>query len=74
MKVFSKTNCPQCDQVRAVLTTAGLEFEVVKVDEDADAMAFMRSEGHRSVPQVYDGEKLIGGLKEVRAYCSNTGN
>lgn len=51
--VYSKKNCPACVRVKNELMLKGVEFEEVKVDQDAEAYAFLIAEGHKSVPQVY---------------------
>jgi glutaredoxin len=59
LTVYSKKNCAYCDQAKELLTRRGVEFKEVKIDEDATAKAFILSEGHRSVPQIYNGDKLF---------------
>ena len=51
--VYSKNNCPACERVKARLKMKAVEFEVKNIDTDMDAMDFIASKGHRSVPQVY---------------------
>lgn len=61
--VYSKENCPNCEQAKNILTSKGIAFEVVMIDVGgADGLLaheFMRSEGHRSVPQIYKDGKLF---------------
>lgn len=60
--VYSKNNCPFCVQAKNLLKLKGVEFQEVKIDEDADAKEFVLSEGHRTVPQIYkDGRVLVEG-------------
>lgn len=59
LTVYSKKNCAYCDQAKELLTRRGVEFVEVKIDEDATAKAFILKEGHRSVPQIYSGDKLF---------------
>jgi len=60
--VYSKNNCPYCEQAKGLLKLKGIDFEVVKIDEDSAAREFMLSEGHRTVPQIYqDGKLLVEG-------------
>lgn len=51
--VYSKKNCPACEKVKHALTLKAVPFEVKMIDTDLDAMDFIASQGHRSVPQVY---------------------
>lgn len=60
--VYSKNNCPYCVQTKNLLTLKGINYTEVKIDEDADAKEFVVSEGHRTVPQIYqDGKLLVEG-------------
>jgi glutaredoxin 3 len=60
--VYSKNNCPFCVQAKNLLKLKGIDFQEVKIDEDADAKEFVLSEGHRTVPQIYkDGRVLVEG-------------
>jgi glutaredoxin 3 len=57
--VYSKNNCPACVKAAALLEQYGVPFDIVKIDEDVDAKAFLLSENHRSVPQFYVEGKLF---------------
>lgn len=60
--VYSKQNCPACEQAKHLLTTIGKEFKVVDTTTDFDAFELMIDNGHRSFPQIYqDGKLLIAG-------------
>ena len=60
--VYSKNNCPFCVQAKNLLKLKGVDFEEIKIDEDASAKDFVLSEGHRTVPQIYqDGKLLVEG-------------
>ena len=59
LTVYSKLNCPFCEQANAYLTKKGIEFQVVRIDEVTEAREFLMSEGHRSVPQIYNGDELF---------------
>lgn len=59
LTVYSKTHCPYCDQAKAFLTNKGVAFDVINIEEDTDAREFILGEGHRTVPQLYVGERLF---------------
>jgi glutaredoxin len=48
-----------------LLQAKGVPYQVMKVDEQPEARAFLIAQGHKSVPQVYkDGELFVqGGYK-----------
>lgn len=62
--MYSKNNCPACVKATALLDSYGIQYEVVKIDEDQAAKSFLLAEQHRSVPQFYVEGKLFapGGL------------
>lgn len=66
--VYSKNNCPYCEQAKSLLTLKGIEYEVVKIDENPTAREFVLSEGHRTVPQIYQDGKLLveGGFQGLK--------
>lgn len=69
--VYSKTNCPQCVKALGLIELAGLDNNIIKVDEDAEAYKFVIAQGHKSVPQIYKDDKLIGGVTELAAYIKD---
>jgi len=60
--IYSKNSCAYCVQATNLLNAKGIAFTEVKIDEDADAREFVLSQGHRTVPQIYqDGKLLVEG-------------
>tara|TARA_B100001093_G_scaffold441445_1_gene442580 strand:+ start:512 stop:745 length:234 start_codon:yes stop_codon:yes gene_type:complete len=44
------------------LDTHGFEYEEIRVDTNPEAREFLISEGHRTMPQIYnDGKLLVAG-------------
>lgn len=67
--IYSTGWCPYCERARALLERKGAAFREVKVDEDPAERATMlaRSGGRRSVPQIFIGERHVGGFDELYA-------
>jgi glutaredoxin 3 len=67
--MYSSGWCPYCQRARALLERKGLAFREIKVDEDpADREAMLaRSGGRRTVPQIFIGERHVGGFDELYA-------
>jgi glutaredoxin len=57
--VYSKNNCPYCVQAKKLLDSKGVTYQEVKIDEDPVAREFIVSEGHRTVPQIYQNNALL---------------
>jgi len=62
LTVYSKANCPFCDQAKNLLKLKNIAYEEIRVDLVPSAREFIMSEGHRTVPQIYkDGKVFIEG-------------
>ena len=59
LTVYSKNNCPFCTQAKSLLKSKNIDFQEVKIDEDVSAKDFVLGQGHRTVPQIYRGNKLF---------------
>jgi len=59
LTVYSKNNCPFCEKAKHLLTTKGIEFKTVMIDEVPDAREWLIGQGHRSAPQIYLGDQLF---------------
>ena len=66
--VYSKNMCGYCVKAKSVLTSKGLEFEEINIEEKPEAREFVISEGHRTMPQIYVDGKSIGGYNELLKY------
>jgi glutaredoxin 3 len=65
--MYSSGWCPYCDRARALLARKGLTFREIKVDDDpAERQAMLsRSGGRRTVPQIFIGERHVGGFDDL---------
>ncbi len=66
--IYSKAQCQFCDMAKSLLKSKDIPFKEIRVDEDAEAMSFIKAEGHRSVPQIYKDGKLFvkGGYQGLK--------
>ncbi len=67
--MYSTGWCPYCDRARSLLARKGLTFREIKVDENpAEREAMLaRSGGRRTVPQIFIGERHVGGFDDLYA-------
>lgn len=65
IKVYTTTYCPFCDAAKALLEARALDYEEIDVSEPEQKIALMEKTGWRTVPQVFVGDKLIGGYQEL---------
>jgi len=62
LTLYSKPECPFCDQAKNYLHSQAVQFEVIDITKDAEAMNFIKEQGHRTVPQIYkNGELFVEG-------------
>ena len=57
LTVYSKNHCPYCVQAKQRLSSLGIEYEEINIEENAEARDFIISEGHRTMPQIYNKDK-----------------
>ena len=69
--VWSKNNCPYCDQAKALLKLKGIEFEERNVQTDWTKEQLLEAVPNaRTVPQIFLDEQLIGGFQELKKHLS----
>jgi len=72
--VWSKENCPHCQQAMSLLDSRNIEYEVRKIDGVNWTREQLLEEvpTARSVPQIFMYGELVGGYTELQAYIENT--
>jgi glutaredoxin len=69
--VWSKYNCPFCDQAKALLTQKGIEIEERKIGDGYTKEELMEAVPQaRTVPQIFLDGELVGGFNELRAHLA----
>lgn len=61
--VYSKPACVQCTATTRALDRQGMEYDVIDVSSDQDALELVQSLGYRQVPVVVAGEKHWAGFR-----------
>jgi glutaredoxin 3 len=67
VRIYTTPICPYCARAKHLLEKKGVGFEEIDVYMDSKARAEMmqRSGGRRTVPQIFIGERHIGGCDEL---------
>jgi glutaredoxin 3 len=67
--IYTKSTCPYCHAAKALLARKGATFDEVSVDGDRAGQTAMaaRSGGRSTVPQIFIGEKHVGGCDDLYA-------
>ena len=60
--VYSKPDCLYCDRTKIWLEHNNLPYQTIDVMADFNALEFIKSQGHKTVPQIYfNGSVLVEG-------------
>lgn len=57
--LYSKPACPYCDRAADYLKRNNFAFKKVDVTEDTKALEFIKSKGHKTVPQIYLENRIL---------------
>ena len=66
--IYTTRTCGFCYAAKSLLTKKGLSFDEIDVSADPAVRQRMmlRTNGRRSVPQIFIGETHVGGSEELR--------
>ena len=67
--LYTKDYCPYCQRAKALLKSKGVIFTEYEVADDPEKFSEMvqRSNGGRTVPQIFIGETHVGGAMDMFA-------
>lgn len=69
--VFSKSYCPYCNASKKLLDSMGAKYYKIELDQVDDGAliqnALVEISGQRTVPNIYIGQKHIGGNSDLQA-------
>ncbi len=65
--MYATGSCPYCKMAENLLRSKGVdEIEKIRIDLEADQRAeMMKKTGRRTVPQIYIGDKHVGGFDDL---------
>ncbi len=67
--VWSKNQCPYCEQAKALLKIKGIAFEERNIQTDFTKEQLLEAvPTARTVPQIIMDDKLIGGFTQLQEY------
>ena len=69
VKMYTTPICPYCVRAKALLTKKGVTWEEIDIFSDNGAREEMlsKSNGMRTVPQIFVGDTHVGGFDELYA-------
>lgn len=67
--MYSSAYCPYCVNAERLLTSKGVkDINKIMIDQDPNARTtMMEKTGRRTVPQIYIGERHVGGFDDLHA-------
>ena len=66
--LYTKQNCPYCVRAKHLLGKKGVPFEEVSVEGNDDLRVWLaETTGQKTVPQVFAGDRPLGGYPDVAA-------
>ncbi|MBV9568360.1 MAG: glutaredoxin 3 [Hyphomicrobiales bacterium] len=73
--IYTRAWCPYCQDAKALLQRKGVDFIEVEIDKEPRRRAEMleRSGGRRTVPQIFVGQRHLGGCDELYALDAEGG-
>ena len=68
VKVYTKSFCPYCVRAKAFLDRKGIAYEEIDAEHD-DALRtwLVEASGQRTVPQIFVGDRSLGGFSDIDA-------
>lgn len=69
--IWSKPQCPQCDQAKALMKLKNVEYEERLLGDNWSKEQLLEAVPNaKSVPQIFINDNLIGGLAELKKFLT----
>lgn len=68
VRVYTADWCPYCNRAKNLLSSKGIPFEEINVDQEPHLRAeISQKTGHKTIPQIFIGDHFVGGFSELSA-------
>ena len=68
VRIYSKSNCSYCVRAKALLDRKGVAYQEIDVEgDDALRTWLVEQSGQMTVPQVFVGDRSLGGYADIVA-------
>jgi glutaredoxin 3 len=70
--IYSTETCPWCQRAKVLLDKRGFEYHEIDITTDrALQKEMLQRSGRQSVPQIFIGDKHVGGYDDLVKYLQN---
>ena len=66
--IYGTSSCGFCDRAKDLLESNNLEYTYQDVTMDQGLIDMFKMNGWKTVPQIFEGEKHIGGFDKLKKY------
>jgi glutaredoxin 3 len=68
VRIYTTRTCPYCVRAKRLLERKRVSYEEIDVSMDDEArLKLMETTGLRTVPQIFIGDRLVGGSDDLHA-------
>ncbi len=68
VRIYTKRNCPFCVRAKALLDRKGVAYQEIDAEgKDELRLWLAEATGQKTVPQIFVGERSLGGFTDVDA-------
>jgi len=68
VRIYTTQTCPYCVRAKRLLQKKSVPYQEIDVSWDDEArLRLMQATGRRTVPQIFIGEKHVGGSDDLHA-------
>ena len=68
MRIYTTQTCPYCVRAKRLLQKKNVPYDEIDVSWDDDAWLMLtQTTGRRTVPQIFIGERHVGGSDDLHA-------
>lgn len=76
IEIYTKKNCPYCERAKNFFIKKLLDFKEISIDNDPLKIKYLemynRSQGRKTVPQIFINGHYIGGSDDLIKFSSNS--
>lgn len=73
--IYGKKDCTFCEQAKMLLDSQNIGYEYKQLDKDFNREDILKlNPNAKTFPQIFDGDRLIGGFSDLGTHLMNAWN